>query len=78
MTTPRVHNETSVLELDRHGDAHDVVTTTVFPWDMRDNFLIAYLGSGVALEIFNAVDLKLDILLGPQDKFEFQTLRTGG
>ena len=71
MTTTRIHDESSVLELNRHRDAHDVVTTTIFSWYMRDDLFIAYLSSRVVLQILNAIDLELDIVLGSQDNMYF-------
>ena len=67
MTTSRVHDETSVLELDWHGDAHDVVTTSILSRNVRDNLLVTHLCPWVVLQIFIAVDLELDITLGAQD-----------
>ena len=75
MTTARVHDEASVLELDRQSDAHDIVTTTILSWNMRNHLLIAYLSSRVALQEINAVDPELDIILGSQDDMYFVNIR---
>ena len=75
MTAARIHDETSVLELDWHSDAHDVITASILSRDMRDNFLIAHLCTRVVLQVIIAVNHELDVTLGTQDDVNFINVR---